>query len=182
VLTSVGYPDPEECAKMCSTLDVDLEVDILDMGCGTGLVGEHLKKLGFTNITGIDASPEMLEKARQKDAYKALDECFLGQPDLFPREYLSKFSVITASGVLAEGHLSNKFFDEMILALKPQGYAIFTTREEYMTKYKYEEKINELKDSSQWKLVKQVDFERYNEGPVGRFKPTTVTVYAYQKE
>ena len=37
------------------------EVAILDMGCGTGLVGKFLAEKGFTNIHGIDLSKKMLK-------------------------------------------------------------------------------------------------------------------------
>lgn len=33
---------------------------ILDAGCGTGLVGQHLAKSGATYLDGIDLSPGML--------------------------------------------------------------------------------------------------------------------------
>lgn len=45
--------------------------------------------------------------------------------------------MITAAGILAEGHLMCEVFDEMIHALKQHGYAIFTTREMYLDKYGY---------------------------------------------
>ena len=38
----------------------------IDFGCGTGRSTRFLKRLGF-NVTGIDISVEMLEKARSKD-------------------------------------------------------------------------------------------------------------------
>ena len=53
---------------------------------------------------------------------------FLGQPANFPSDYYNQFDVVTAAGILAEGHLMCEVFDEMILALKQGGYAIFTTR------------------------------------------------------
>lgn len=36
---------------------------VLDMGCGTGLVGQYLVERGFKNVVGVDASAGMLEKA-----------------------------------------------------------------------------------------------------------------------
>ena len=69
----------------------------------------------------------MLQKSKEKESYSELEELFLGQPDTFPEKYKGKFDAITAAGILAEGHLTNAVFDEMLLALKPNGYAIFTT-------------------------------------------------------
>ena len=44
------------------------------MGCGTGLVGLYLAEKGFSKIDGIDASPGMLDMARDKDVYDNLEE------------------------------------------------------------------------------------------------------------
>ena len=103
------------------------------MGCGTGLVGQYLKERGFKTIIGVDASKGMLEKAAVKGSYSDLKELFLGLPDTFPADLHNRFEAVTASGILAEGHLDNKVFDEMLLALKQGGYAIFATRTMYLT-------------------------------------------------
>jgi predicted TPR repeat methyltransferase len=112
------------------------------MGCGTGLVGKYLNEFGFKNVIGVDASAGMLEKAREKNSYSDLEELFLGKPETFPAKYHNRFEAITAAGILAEGHLDNNVFDEMLLALKTGGYAIFATRTMYLTQYNYIEKIN----------------------------------------
>ena len=41
---------------------------VLDVGCGTGLVGEYLRDLGVAVVDGIDISVEMLAKACAKTA------------------------------------------------------------------------------------------------------------------
>jgi predicted TPR repeat methyltransferase len=114
------------------------------MGCGTGLVGQYLKERGFVNVVGVDASKRMLEKASTKNSYSELKELFLGVPETFPVELHNRFDAITASGILAEGHLDNKVFDEMLLSLKTGGYAIFATRTMYLTQYSYGDRIREL--------------------------------------
>ena len=44
----------------------------LDLGCGTGLVGEHFRDV-VAEIDGVDLSPRMLEEARRKQIYGKLD-------------------------------------------------------------------------------------------------------------
>ena len=44
----------------------------LDLGCGTGLIGEHFRDL-VVEIDGVDLSPKMLEQAHRKQIYSKLD-------------------------------------------------------------------------------------------------------------
>ena len=65
----------------------------------------------------------------QGKAYKELRELFLGIPEKFPNDLKGRFDMITAAGILAQGHLDTKVFDEMIMACKgPGSIIIFTTR------------------------------------------------------
>jgi len=63
----------------------DLSTPILDMGCGTGLVGKELVAKGYRNIDGMDLSPEMLARARILGIYQHLEEHNLsGTIELLP--------------------------------------------------------------------------------------------------
>jgi SAM-dependent methyltransferase len=123
----------------------------------------------------------MIEKARTKGSYADLHELFLGRPDTFPEKFHGRFDVITASGILAEGHLDNRVFDEMLMALKPNGYAIFATRTMYLTQYNYIEKITQLTNEGKWKLVSEITFDRYDqlEEAVGRFTKVEAKAFAF---
>ena len=57
---------------------------VLDAGAGTGLVGESLKRLGYSNIEALDLSLGMLEEARKKNAYSAFHQMILGETLDFP--------------------------------------------------------------------------------------------------
>jgi len=70
----------------------------------------------------------MLEQAREKNIYTELEKVFLGDADEFPQHLRNRFDVLGCTGLLAEGHLTATCFDEMLLALKTGGYAIFSTR------------------------------------------------------
>ena len=39
---------------------------MLDLGCGDGLVGEGLRKRGYTAVTGVDFSQPMLDKSADR--------------------------------------------------------------------------------------------------------------------
>ena len=185
IYLTVGYHDPLKCAELAKEIfgDASADAHIFDMGCGTGLVGQYLKERGFKHVVGVDASKGMLEQARVKQSYSELTELFLGKPETFPTEYHNRFDAITAAGILAEGHLDNNVFDEMLIALKQGGYAIFATRTMYLTQYSYGTKIKELEEQAKWKLVKEITFDRYDqiEEAVGRFSKVEIKGYVYQK-
>ncbi len=91
---------------------------IIDLGCGTGLVGAELQRLGFTEIDGLDLSPEMLEVARSKNIYRELIEADLLKPlDIAEAAYDAAISAGTfTTGQVHAGRLS-----EILRVLKPGG-------------------------------------------------------------
>jgi hypothetical protein len=64
-----------------------------------------------------------------------LEKGWLGHPETFDVKYKGKYDFVVASGLLAEGHATKDVFEEMIFALKPKGYAIFTSRVKYLKRY-----------------------------------------------
>ena len=52
------------------------DLDILDIGCGTGLAGAEIRGLA-RRLDGVDLSPAMLEKARSKTVYDRLEQADL---------------------------------------------------------------------------------------------------------
>ena len=64
------YVAPAAIAQMLSLAEPDHTVRVLDVGCGTGLVGVSLRKLGFVHLDGLDFSSQMLDEARRKGVYR----------------------------------------------------------------------------------------------------------------
>ena len=144
--------------------------------------------MGFINIHGIDASSGMLKESEKKRVYTELDELFLGSPDTYPAKYHSKYDFTTASGILADNHLDNSVFEEMLLSLKQGGIAVFTSRTEYLESYGYGAYMQMLEETGKWQFVKKEVYIKYDklaeetEGKqVGRFQPCEVTCFAYKK-
>ena len=67
---TLGYRIPEEIAKRLLDDRADMS-QVLDLGCGTGLVADALNGQ-FEAIDGVDLSPEMLRLAEQRGVYRAL--------------------------------------------------------------------------------------------------------------
>ena len=65
-LTENQYVTPLRCAQILSNYTKNKNIKILDIGCGTGLLGFELKEIGFKSIDGLDLSEEMLKIAEQK--------------------------------------------------------------------------------------------------------------------
>lgn len=112
------------------------------MACGTGLVGKALSKYGFTNITGVDCSKGMLAEAENKGCYKSLTQLTLGNAESFPMWLKNQFDVVTCSGLINNNHLDYQLFEEMTLALKQNGLAVFAARYSYIGDFWYNESLD----------------------------------------
>tara|TARA_B100000686_G_C16790592_1_gene978420 strand:+ start:2247 stop:3248 length:1002 start_codon:yes stop_codon:yes gene_type:complete len=114
-----GYVAPTLIAQMLSVAEVDHNVQVLDVGCGTGLVGACLSKLGFTHLDGLDFSSEMLEKARKKGIYRELIQADLNEPlDFIQSTYGAAISCGTFGHT---GHADASALGRIAPLLKPSA-------------------------------------------------------------
>ncbi|RMJ20149.1 hypothetical protein CDV36_000150 [Fusarium kuroshium] len=123
---------------------------ILDAGCGTGLVGQHLAKRGVTHLDGIDLSPGMLQVARQTGVYRSLNVEDLSQTLEIPSQ---SYDVVVCVGTLTQGHVGPGAFDEFLRVVKPGGFIVATVRESVWQKNGYEEKVKALDKEGQVKVL-----------------------------
>jgi predicted TPR repeat methyltransferase len=66
----LGYRVPEHLADMVRCHQTSFE-HVLDLGCGTGLAGEHLRSVAG-KLSGVDLSARMLEQAARRAVYDTL--------------------------------------------------------------------------------------------------------------
>lgn len=101
------------------------KVDMLDLGCGTGLCGQALKPLA-KRLDGVDLSPHMLAKAQQLNLYDQLVA-----EDIYP--FLEKktgcYDAIVAAGLFEHIGDPRQVFTAASSALKARGVFIFTAEE-----------------------------------------------------
>ena len=67
-----GYTAHRIAAEGMAGACPERAAEILDIGCGTGLVAVELAARGFSTIDGLDASARMLAEARAKGIYRDL--------------------------------------------------------------------------------------------------------------
>ncbi len=95
---------------------------VLDVGCGTGLVGVALRALGVDAIDGLDLSPEMLDEARTKvdgDGSPVYGDLHVG--DLTAVLDLPDGGVasVVSAGTFTHGHVGPGAFDELYRVARP---------------------------------------------------------------
>lgn len=118
LLDEFGYNAHTIAADALLARLADPQASIVDYGCGTGLVGEHLHAAGCTAVDGVDYSPGMLDVSRDKGSYRVLIEADLTQPlDIVDAAYDAMICV----GVMGAGHLVPEHFAELFRTVKPGG-------------------------------------------------------------
>jgi predicted TPR repeat methyltransferase len=72
-LASWGYEAPTVAVGLLAAR-TSQDDQIVDMGCGTGLVGVELAARGYHDVVGIDVSSESLDIAAESTHYRAVAE------------------------------------------------------------------------------------------------------------
>ncbi|KAJ8042340.1 Methyltransferase-like protein 27 [Holothuria leucospilota] len=153
----------------------DKNVSILDCGAGTGLVGEQLRSLGYTNIVGLDISQNCLNVAEKKGVYKKLICDEVGDQRMpFDDD---EFDVLVCSGCIAPAHISPTCFPEWVRIIKPGGRVVIVMRRCYIELLKGEEEyfsqtlkemfdtsVRDLEESKKWEVVTREVFAGFLEG------------------
>ncbi len=157
-----GYVAHIASARALDAVLGEKQARILDAGCGTGLVGEILRELGYDNIDALDYSQEMLEEAKKKHVYDKLFLADLSKPlDIADNAY----DAVVCTGTFTFGHVDASAFDELIRITRPDGYFCFTVREGAYEEYGYRSRMIELERANAWELcsMRDEDYLR-NEG------------------
>ncbi|MGP6088299.1 class I SAM-dependent DNA methyltransferase [Antarctobacter jejuensis] len=115
-----GYATPGRCAAALHAVMADTEQPILDFGCGTGLSGLALRLAGFTTIDGVDLSPGMLERAREKGLYRKLTQ--IEPESSVPQGY----AAIAAIGVIGAGAAPLAALDRIFDAMEAGAKCVFS--------------------------------------------------------
>lgn len=154
------YQVPQQLYQAVMSLrqESNIDWDILDLGCGTGLSGDMFKHIAKTLI-GVDISEKMLAVAAQKSVYTRLIHS-----DILPflNKQKEKYDLILAGDVLVYfGDLSG-IFSAAFKALRQNGYFVFNTEINAIGNYAllssgrfahHKDYVNQLANANHFEIV-----------------------------
>lgn len=102
-------------------LPEDKKAKVVDLGCGGGRLLYFFKRIGFTDVTGVDISPQQVKLARQ--VIPSVDEANVLE---WLVAHHSSFDLITGFDIVEHFHKEEvlRFLDACHEALKPGGRLI----------------------------------------------------------
>lgn len=123
VVDNLLYKLPHDVAQMILNWYPDKQVDVLDLGCGTGLLGASLGPLKGV-IVGVDLSSEMIRHAHQHNVYAQFNQVnILDALQATPAQH---YDVITALNVLIYVGDLNPVIPNAHRILAPRGRFVFS--------------------------------------------------------
>ena len=125
-LTSgLNYHTPEILFNALSLIlqRKEQRLEVLDLGCGTGLCGPLFRDLA-RHLVGVDLSPGMLDKARKRNVY---DDLLLGDVTLPLSSSSAIYDLIISADVFVYIGDLQRIFELVQVALKPGGVFAFST-------------------------------------------------------
>jgi predicted TPR repeat methyltransferase len=148
LLNDWGYQAPAVAAALLARF-VDLKSTILDVGCGTGLSGRELKRVGFETVRGVDISTPSLENAAQKAVYESLVRTDLLKPLPFAN---NSFDGAVCVGVLS--YISGDgLFREMCRVVRPGGALVLSHRTDLVVERKFGQLLASLEAEGLWSAL-----------------------------
>eukprot|EP01083_Nonionella_stella_P063784 165775_1 len=158
---------PEEDGAESSDPDPDNEANILDVGCGTGLLGELLlentsvinsEEDNSVTLDGMDLTQEMLDilEKERGDLYNEIH-----QHDITTTPWpfdTDKYDLSVCNGVLVYVK-DSECLEEFIRVTKPGGHCLLMLRKDGLEQFS--SKIYQMITDNKWKIAEITD-TRYN--------------------
>ena len=128
LVDELEYKVPQDLHRAVSGL-VDCnrqKLDVMDLGCGTGLCGPLFRDMART-LVGVDLSPGMLAMASQRKLY---DQLVTGDITKELHKYEEAYDLILAADVFIYVGGLDQVFKAISAALKPGGLFAFSIEAE----------------------------------------------------
>ena len=152
-VNDLNYIGPNNLAENLNNYIDSNNNNILDFGCGTGLLGLAVsKKFKNINIDGIDISSKMIEICKKKNIYRDIWNINLFDKKL---DIDNLYDLVISCGVFLEGHVSFKMIDILLNYLKQDGIICFSIRETFIIEKK-EEYNKYIKENKKIQIINDI--------------------------
>ena len=153
LLEDIGYVAPRVSADLFARHCEDRSARIIDLGCGTGLMGAALRELGYLHIDGADVSESMLQVAREKRIYDELLTVDLHQSLTIAT---GAYDAVVSVGVFG-GHVPAGAMDEAVRLAKSGGVVCITLNELALREHGYGEKLRAMEDTGAVHMIQMTE-------------------------
>ena len=173
-ITDAGYSGPQIAAKLFHQFhpsreqEVCYAFNILDAGCGTGLVGDELSKLGYAQIDGFDLSDAMAQKAIETGSYSDVNsgiDIMLAAQSYSPQSYAGVICI----GVFTLGHVPPEALRVLIGLVATGGLLVVSTRDQYYDQSDFQQVVDDSIASGEITLLKLVRDAPYNKDGLAHY-------------
>jgi len=123
LVRGLKYRLPERIAERLKRAYPDLRFNLLDLGCGTGLVGACLGRIQG-HMIGVDVSQRMIDEAARHQLYSRFHRVNL--LDALADTPADHYEAITCAGVLTDVGDAAPVIPNALRILKPGGYFLFS--------------------------------------------------------
>lgn len=122
LVNEMDYVAHIDAARIFNEVVIDKNCRILDVACGTGLVGEELKKYAYSKVDGTDFSAEMLKVSKQRAVYENLFQ----HDFTTPLENPGSYDALICVGMFSFSVPEITDMIHVIRAVKPACYCVIT--------------------------------------------------------
>lgn len=155
---SWGYEAPRVASTLLAA-NAPTRAQVLDVGCGTGMVGLALRDLGFHDIVGVDLSEKSLDLAAKTGAYRALSsENFAELPTSLTDE---SFSALMCVGVMTYMSDVEAVCREFCRIVEPDGMIVLTQRTDLFDERDTQAAFERLVADETWRIVEITESQPY---------------------
>ena len=162
MLVGLGYVSPTKIAQLLGKFVVDTGASIFDIGCGTGLTCVYLAEKGFSNLDGIDISPDMVRVAGERGIYR---ELLVGDVNQVLERDSNSYDAVISSGTFTHGHVGPEPLDEIFRILRPGGLLACTVHHDLWESMGFKSRLDLLVAQGTATREQLFEDKYYKDGP-----------------
>lgn len=150
-LQSWQYRAPEDAANLLSPL-LEAGIRVLDIGCGTGQLGQALRKHAEIELDGIDISSASLQQAKRRGIYGSLLQHDLQKTPLPVGANI--YDIAATVGVLTYIGDAETLLRDLCRTVRKGGVIAFTQRTDLWDERGFDQMITEIEADGLWQCQK----------------------------